>query len=112
MRRGNAKAETVITSISWQPFHQNPKCDRLIAGSSDGAAHVWDTTRGVVKHSLGHRKFVSTVIWGGQQCIYTASRDCTISLWDSSTFTRLAEIRDHAHWVNASALQIYVDMST
>ncbi len=95
-----------VTSISWQPFHQNEgKCLQMVTGSRDNTARVWNVqTKRCVAILGGHRGPVTSVIWGGQRCIYTASRDRSIKLWDHTTFAQLRSIQDHAHWVNTLAV--------
>ena len=47
---------------------------------------------------------VTAVKWGGEGLIYSASRDCSISAWDSVDGKLVRTFKGHAHWVNCLAL--------
>lgn len=94
-----------ITDIAWEPVHlanENIGC-RLVSGSKDRTARVWDVLSGVCLYTFSHTNTVSCVKWGGFGHIYTASHDKTIKVWNSDG--RLVRSLDaHAHWVNHVAL--------
>ncbi len=46
---------------------------------------IWEaTTRRCVLSMSNHSQAVTAVKWGGEGLIYSASRDCTISVWDAT----------------------------
>jgi ribosome assembly protein 4 len=78
-----------ITSISWEPMHQNMNCNRFASASKDGSVRVWDATlRKIVFVLSQHTAPVMCVKWGGEGYIYTASRDKTIKIWDATKVKR------------------------
>lgn len=112
-----------ITSLSWEPHHANASCERLLSGSKDGTARVWNARTGRCEMTLtGHGDSVEAVRWGGEGLLYTASRDKTIMVWaardpnaatapDASEEDRRAApfklvrtLKGHAHRINALAL--------
>ncbi len=97
-----------ITSLSWEPLHANGACERLISGSKDGTARIWNVRLGRSMHTLtGHTDSVECVKWGGEGLVYTASRDRTIMVWavGSTGSPKLVRtLKGHAHRINALAL--------
>ena len=70
--------------------------------SHDGTAKVWDVNLRRCLFSMSqHTKPITSVRWGGDGLIYTASRDCTIKVWDA-TDVRGGGVADSA---SASALR-------
>lgn len=71
-----------IDCLSWEPYHINPECRKLVSASKDKDLRIWDTT---LSRSLlvlaGHTDRVTFVRWGGRGLIYSASRDKTIKVW-------------------------------
>jgi ribosome assembly protein 4 len=47
---------------------------------------------------------VTKVIWGGEDIIYSASRDTLIKCWNTKKGTLARELKGHGHWVNTLAL--------
>eukprot|EP01084_Bolivina_argentea_P192705 330757_1 len=97
---------SLITCISWQPFHlNNGKCEKLVTSSKDKLIKIWNTrTRKCLFALSGHRDVVTMVKWGGKDHIYSSSRDRTIRVWDSNNYTCLRILEGHAHWVNHFSL--------
>ncbi|GBG32365.1 Notchless protein-like 1 [Hondaea fermentalgiana] len=112
-----------ITSLAWEPQHANPACERLISGSKDGTARVWNVRTGRSEMTLtGHSDSIEAVRWGGEGLLYTASRDKTIMVWavrdplavlapDASEedkratpFKLIRVLKGHAHRINSIAL--------
>jgi ribosome assembly protein 4 len=101
-----------VTSLSWQPLHRaGPQgCRRLVSSSKDATAKIWDTRTGQCVTTLsGHAASVTSVKWGGEGLIYTASQDRTVIVWavdeQNGFVVKVArQLKDHAHWVNCIAL--------
>eukprot|EP00124_Ichthyophonus_hoferi_P003903 Ihof_evm1s377 gene=Ihof_evmTU1s377 len=94
-----------ITCISWEPMHANPKCNRLVSASKDGTVKIWDLVHWNCSISLSlHIQSVTSVIWGGQGLIYSASQDRTIKVWRADDGVLCRSLDGHAHWVNCMAL--------
>jgi ribosome assembly protein 4 len=73
-----------VTALSWQPLHRAGKsgCRRLVSSSKDATAKIWDVRTGQCLTTLsGHAASVTSVKWGGEGLIYTASQDRTIIVW-------------------------------
>jgi WD40 repeat protein len=51
-----------------------------------------------------HTMMISSVKWGGEGLIYSASRDATISAWDAADGKLVRVLKGHGHWVNTLAL--------
>jgi len=94
-----------VVSISWEPLHQNSAADRVVSGSKDMTARVWNCKRKVALFSLSsHTKAITTVKWGGEGLIYTASQDTTIRVWSDKDGKLVRVLNGHGHWVNTLAL--------
>jgi ribosome assembly protein 4 len=71
-----------ITSLSWEPYHQNSECRKLVSASKDTDLRIWDTKLSKTLLVLaGHTKSVTSVKWGGRGLIYSGSQDRTIKVW-------------------------------
>ncbi|XP_018318590.1 notchless protein homolog 1 [Agrilus planipennis] len=94
-----------ITSLCWEPFHNNPNCRYLASSSKDGDVRIWDTTLFKTERVIsGHTKGVTVVKWGGSGLMYTASQDRTVKVWRASDGILCRTLEGHAHWVNTLAL--------
>jgi len=95
-----------VTSLAWEPYHmQEQGRPRLVSGSKDGTARVWDVVGKQAEMALtGHKGNVSCVRWGGTGLIYTASHDKTIKVWKAADGSLAHTLASHAHWVNHLAL--------
>lgn len=94
-----------ITSLAWEPFHLNPKCNRLASSSRDGTIRIWNTQLRQTELALSfHTGPVTCLKWGGEGLLYSASRDKTIKVWCTKTGKLVKSLEGHAHWVNHLAL--------
>lgn len=94
-----------ITSISWEPFHMNVKCDRFATAGKDRCIRIWNTrTQKVVFSLSGHTDTIQSIKWGGQGYLYSGSRDRTVRVWDVNQGTCVRILSKHAHWVNHIAI--------
>ncbi len=78
---------------------------RLVTGSEDGTARIWDTITGDELISLrGHRAAVYGVAFSPNgQLVATASADQTVRLWDANTGQQLRSLEKHSAAVNSVA---------
>ena len=96
-----------VTSLSWEPLHLNGKCERLASSSRDGTVVVWNVnTRRKEMTISGHSDSIECCKWGGENLIYTASRDRTIRVWapEGPTGKLVRTLIGHAHRINALSL--------
>lgn len=95
-----------ITSLAWEPYHQQQRGKpRLASASKDGTVRIWDVPLQRVEETLsGHKGSITCVKWGGVHRIYTSSQDKTIKVWNTKTWNCLHTLTAHAHWVNHLAL--------
>jgi len=99
-----------ITSISFEPYHMDPTCRRMVSASKDNTCMVWDLRTGRMDATIcGHSDSVECVRWGGAGLIYTASRDRTIKVWNIDGHGRSKQklvrtLTGHAHRINTIAL--------
>lgn len=93
-----------VTSLAWEPLHVSGKCTRLVSGSKDSTARIWDVVRKATTNVLAsHSDGITCVKWGGEGLIYTASKDRTIKVWnDNGVLFRV--LSKHGHWVNTLSL--------
>ncbi len=94
-----------ITALSWEPYHLNPKCQRLVSASKDETLMVWNVILSKCEFCLsGHTKSVTGVTWAGDGHIYSCGQDCTIRVWNPETRQQVKLLTGHAHWVNTMAM--------
>lgn len=79
---------------------------RMVTGSGDGTARIWDCDTGTPAHTLkGHTSWVLAVSWapsGGM--IATGSMDNTVRLWDAKTGKPLGNpLKGHSKWIMSLA---------
>lgn len=94
-----------ITQLAWEPLHLSSGSSwRLVSSSKDGTAKVWDIVQRICKVTLSqHTDSVTSVRWGGDGTIYTASHDRTIKMWSADGSFK-GQLIGHAHWINTLAL--------
>ncbi|GMH33941.1 hypothetical protein BSKO_01775 [Bryopsis sp. KO-2023] len=94
-----------ITSIAWEPAHLCYPSQRFCTGSKDCTIKIWTAKTRKCEMTLSNQsKMISCVKWAGDGSILSASRDRTISVWDSKEGRLLHRLHGHAHWVNSLAL--------
>ena len=79
----------MITSVAWSPNGQ-----RVLTGSQDGTARIWDADTGEVIHTYTGN-WVRDVVWtqGGPRVV-TGSADGAAHVWDVITSGELVTLRD------------------
>lgn len=95
-----------ITSLAWEPLHLAHPSVRLVSGSKDKMAKVWDICRKTCLFTISqHTDVVTCVKWSGfeEGTIITASRDRSIKMWSAEGKLK-GQLLGHAHWVNTLAL--------
>ncbi|KAK9452687.1 WD40-repeat-containing domain protein [Dipodascopsis uninucleata] len=81
---------------------------RLVTGSGDCTARLWDTDTGTpIKVLRGHDKWVLSVAWSPDgTVIATGSMDCTVRLWDAKTGKQLGRpLTGHSKWITALSFE-------
>ena len=87
-----------ISSAAWSPDGA-----RILTGSRDGIARVWDARTGKTTLELTHQRPVNAVAWSPDGArILTGSRDGTARVWDARTGKTTLELT-HTDWVTAVA---------
>ncbi|NBO94043.1 MAG: hypothetical protein EBV06_17305, partial [Planctomycetia bacterium] len=89
-----------VTSVAWSPDGQ-----RILTGSWDGTAKVWDALKGQEVLSLkGHTWPVTSVAWSPDgQRILTGSYDNTAKVWDALKGQEVLSLKGHTRWVQSVA---------
>lgn len=99
-----------ITSLSFEPYHMDPTCRRMVSSSKDHTCIVWNLKTQTMDTCIsGHADSVECVKWGGNGFIYTASRDRMIKVWaidghGRSKHKLVRSLTGHAHRINSIAL--------
>jgi ribosome assembly protein 4 len=74
-----------VTSLAWEPAHLALPCRRIASGGRDKVVKIWDAT---LKRCLltlsSHTNVVSALKWGGDGLLYSASRDTSILVWETT----------------------------
>ncbi|KAK9378685.1 WD40-repeat-containing domain protein [Kockiozyma suomiensis] len=81
---------------------------RLVTGSGDGTARIWDTDTGTPISVLkGHDKWVLCVAWSPEaDVIATGSMDSSVRIWDIKTGKQLGNaMRGHSKFVTSLAFE-------
>ncbi|RPB12963.1 WD40 repeat-like protein [Morchella conica CCBAS932] len=83
---------------------------RMVTGSGDGTARVWDCDTETPMHTLkGHKSWVLAVSWSPDtKYIATGSMDNTLRLWDTKTGKPLGDaMKGHTKWITGLAWEPY-----
>ena len=90
----------IISSVAISPDGQ-----RIVTGSNDKTAKVWETATGRELFTLkAHTNEVITATFSPDgQRIVTGSNDQTIKLWDATDGRELLTLKGHRHWVRSVA---------
>ena len=83
----------------------SPEGARLLTGSLDKTARLWDARTGQLLATLrGHQREVRSVAFSPEGTrLLTGSADETARLWDARTGKSLAILRGHRGWVSSVA---------
>jgi ribosome assembly protein 4 len=99
-----------ITSIAFEPLHNNPQSSRFATSSKDTTIRVWNLLNGTCETTIsGHTDSIECVKWGGSGLLYSCSRDRTIKVWSVDGHGRSQQmlvrtLTGHAHRINSLAL--------
>ncbi|KAK9240406.1 WD40-repeat-containing domain protein [Lipomyces kononenkoae] len=77
---------------------------RLVTGSGDGTARLWDTDMGTpIAVMKGHEKWVLCVAWSPDaEVLATGSMDCSVRLWDVKTGKQIGNaMKGHSKWITS-----------
>ncbi|TVY75932.1 Ribosome assembly protein [Lachnellula suecica] len=83
---------------------------RLVTGSGDGTARIFDCDTGTPVHTLkGHSSWVLAVSWSPDESrIATGSMDNTVKIWNPKTGESLGKpMKGHTKWVTSLAWEPY-----
>ena len=84
---------------------RNLKCTRFATGSKDTTIKLWDAPSRTVALSLtSHTAPVTSLAWGGEGLLYSASRDKSVRVWDPVRGILVRVLEGHGHWVNSLAV--------
>ncbi|KAL9099754.1 MAG: hypothetical protein Q9163_004785 [Psora crenata] len=95
-----------ILSVAFSPASSS----KLVTGSGDSTARLWDVDTGTPKHILkGHTSWVLVVSWSpDDSTIATGSMDNTVRLWDPNTGEPLGlPLKGHSKWITALTWEPY-----
>jgi uncharacterized protein YjbI with pentapeptide repeats len=82
------------------------KCDRVLTGSWDDTAKLWNSATGaLIQTFTGHKDWVTSVALSasGDQ-VLTGSDDHTAKLWNAATGALIQTFTGHKNWVTSVAL--------
>jgi WD40 repeat protein len=82
----------VVRAIDW-----SPNGDRIVTGSQDGTARIWDAIKGTTLIALqGHSDWIRGVAWSPDgRRIATVSNDRTTRIWDADQGIAVAVLHGH-----------------
>ncbi|KAA8896795.1 quinon protein alcohol dehydrogenase-like superfamily [Sphaerosporella brunnea] len=95
-----------ILSTSFSPASSS----RMVSGSGDGTARIWDCNTETPMHTLkGHKNWVLVATWSPDAAlIATGSMDNTLRLWDPKSGKPLGDaMKGHSKWITAIAWEPY-----
>jgi ribosome assembly protein 4 len=108
--RGHRK---FISCISWEPAHIELPSRRFVTGSKDNTLRIWDAAAKKMLITMSsHTQAITQVKWGGDGLIYSASRDCSINVWNAEDGRLVRTLKGHGHWVNTMSLSTEYAMKT
>ncbi len=83
----------------------SPDGERLVSGSWDGTAKVWDIASGATLLTLaGHRGSVNSAAYSPDGAtIVTGSDDGTVRIWDATSGEKLRDLDGHDDWVEQAS---------
>jgi hypothetical protein len=92
-----------VTSVAFSPDDA-----RILTGSGDSTAKVWDARTGTPQLELkGHTGAVTSVAFSPDGArVVTGSLDQTARVWDARTGTPLLELKGHPSWVTSVAFSL------
>lgn len=99
-----------VTSLSFEPLHRNPVCNRFASASKDHTIKIWNANTNQCETTIsGHTDSVECIRWGGNGMLYSASRDRTIKVWVVDGHGRsqqklIRTLTGHAHRINSLSL--------
>ncbi|KAK2774628.1 hypothetical protein FQN52_004241 [Onygenales sp. PD_12] len=83
---------------------------RMVTGSGDATARIWDCDTGTPVHTLkGHKDWILAVSWSpNEQIIATGSMDKTVRLWNPKTGEALGgPLKGHTQWISSLSWEPY-----
>ncbi|RFU30598.1 hypothetical protein B7463_g5755, partial [Scytalidium lignicola] len=82
---------------------------RMVSGSGDSTARIWDCDTGTPVHTLKHNSWVLAVSWSpDNSTIATGSMDNMVRAWQSDTGKLMgAPMKGHSKWVTSLAWEPY-----
>src|SRR6516165_7674839 len=95
--RGHGRGTDDIRAVVYSPDGK-----RVLTGSNDNTARLWDTAAGEAVATLkGHTAFVRAVALSPDgKRVLTGSWDNTARLWDAATGEAVATLRGHTAFVS------------
>lgn len=83
----------------------SPDGTKVLTGSEDCTARIFETTSGKTLHVLsGHNEGINSVAYSPDgTCVLTGSKDHTARLWDVESGECIRILEGHTDWVNAVA---------
>lgn len=86
-----------VSSVSTAVFDGDNTLTRILSGSYDGIARVWDLSGQVLAEAPGHNSAIKSAKWLDNAQFVTSSMDRTLRLWSYSddAITPIAELLGH-----------------